>query len=144
MPVMADWAHGPWFPCGPLGWLEDQVHSLSLDLGWRGLPQESAALGELLLAYPVGQEAEVAQPVEAVGWNMEHQPPQEFHGLEREGTQAVATLVILVAEGDQAVRQGDEPMVRDAHAMGIAGEILEHVLGLPEGLLGVDHPLLVT
>jgi len=53
-------------------------------------------------------------------------------------------LVILGAEGDLAVRQGDEPMVLDAHAMGRAGEILEHVLGLPEGLLGVDHPLLVT
>jgi hypothetical protein len=82
--------------------------------------------------------------MEAVRWDVQHQPPQEFHGLKCQGAQAVATLGILGAEGDLAVRQGDEPMVREAHAMGIAGEILEHVLGLPEGLLGVDHPLLVT
>jgi len=46
---------------------------------------------------------EVAQPVEAVGWDVEHQTPQEFHGLERQGTQAVAPLVILVAKGHLAV-----------------------------------------
>jgi len=35
---LADWTRGPWLPCGPLGWLKVQVHSLSAGMGWRGVP----------------------------------------------------------------------------------------------------------
>jgi hypothetical protein len=78
------------------------------------LSQQDATLRELCLAHQVGQEAEVAEPVEAVRWDMEHQTAQEFHGLDRQGTQAVATLVILVAEGHQAILQGDETVIGEA------------------------------
>ncbi len=108
------------------------------------MPQQRAALREFLLPHTVGQEAEVPQPVEAVRRDVEHQTPQEFHGLERQGAQAVAVLVVLVAEGHLAVLQGDEPVVGDGDAMGIAGQVLEDVLGVLEGLFGVDDPLLVA
>jgi hypothetical protein len=49
------------------------------------LPQQRAALGELLLAHPVRQEAEVPYPVETVRGDVEHQPPQKLHGIERQG-----------------------------------------------------------
>ena len=111
-------------------------------MGLRGVPQEGAALRQLRLAYPVGQEAEVAQPVEAVRRDMQQQTPQEFDGIEREGTQAVATRVVLVAEGHLAVLQGHEPVVRDGDAMRIASQVGEDVMGIREGLFGVDHPLL--
>jgi hypothetical protein len=68
---------------------------------------------------------------------MEHQTPQEFHGRERQGTQAVATLGILVAEGHLAILQGDETVIGDGHTVGIAGQVLEDVLGLLEGLFRV-------
>ena len=106
------------------------------------MPQQRAALREFLLAHPVGQEAEVPHPVEPVRRDVQHQPPQEFHGIERQGAQAMAALVVLVAEGHLAVLQGHEPVVGDGHAMGIAGQVLEDVLGVLEGLFGVDHPLL--
>jgi len=86
----------------------------------------------------------VAQPVEAVGWAMEHQPPQALHGLEREGTQAVATVGILGAAGDLAVLQGDEPVVRDGHAMRRAGQGLQDGPGGLAGLCRVAPPLLVA
>ena len=54
-------------------------------MGSCNVPQEGAALRELLLPHPVGQEAEVAQPVEAAGWDVQHQAPQECHSLERQG-----------------------------------------------------------
>src|SRR5882672_1777571 len=113
-------------------------------MGWCGLPQEGAALRQLLLAYPVGQEAAVAQPVEAVGWDMQHQTPQEFHGIERQGAQAVTMRVVLVAEGHLAVLQGHETMVGNGHTVGIAGQVLQDVPGVLEGLFGVDHPLAVA
>jgi hypothetical protein len=110
-------------------------------MGLRGVPQEGAALRKLLLPHPVGQEAEVTQPVEAARRDVEHQTPQEFHGRERQGTQAAAALVGLVAEGHLAALQGDEPMVRDGAAMRLARQGGEDGLGLLEGLFGVDHPL---
>jgi len=33
-------------------------------------------------------------------------------------------------------------MVGDGHAMGVAAEILQHILGATEGTLQVDHPVL--
>ena len=142
MPVLTERTQGAWLTRGHHGRLT--VHSRFPDQGTRGVPQQSAALHEFRLAHPVGQEAEVAQPMEAVRRDMQHQPPQEFYGLEREGTQAVATRVVLVAEGHLAVLQGDEPVVRDGDTMRIAGQVGEDVLGILEGLFGVDHPLLGT
>jgi len=56
----------------------------------------------------------------------------------------VAALVILVAEGHLAVFQGYKTVVGDGDAVGLAGQVREDMLGLPEGFLGIDHPLLVT
>jgi hypothetical protein len=75
------------------------------------VPQEGTALRQLLLPHPVGQEAEVPQPVEPVWRDVEHQPPQELDGLQCQGAQAVAMGIVFVAEGDRAVFQGDEPVV---------------------------------
>src|SRR5262245_61619768 len=113
-------------------------------MGLRGVPQTGAAWRQLLLPHPVGQQTEVPYPVEAAWWDVQPQTPQEFHGLTREGTQAVAALVVLRAEGHLAPLQGHEPMVRDSDAMGIARQVGEDVLGLLDGLLGVDHPLLAA
>jgi hypothetical protein len=110
----------------------------------RGLPQEGAALCELGLPHPVRQEAEVPQSVEAARRHVEHETPQEFHGLEREGTQAVAAPVILGAKGHLAVLQGHEPVVGDGDAMGIAGQVFEDVGRILDGLFRVDHPLLLV
>jgi len=48
------------------------------------------------------------------------------------GPSSLATIV-LVAKGDGLVIDEQEPMVRDRDAVGIAGEILEHVFGGWEG-----------
>jgi len=101
-------------------------------------------LRELLLPHAVGQEAEVPQPMEAVRRDMQHEPPQECHGIKRQSAQAVAALVVLRAEGHLATLQGHEPMVRDGHPMGITGQGGEDVLGLLERGLGVDHPFLAA
>ena len=137
MPMLTDRTQGAWLTRGHL-----TVHRHFLDQGTRGVPQEGAALRQLLLPHPVGQEAEVPQPVEAAQWDMEHQPPQEFDGLKRQGAQAVATSIILVAKGHLATLQGHEPVVGDGDAMRIAGQVGEDVLGILEGLFGVHDPLL--
>ena len=98
MPMLTDRTQGAWLTRGHL-----TVHRHFLNQGTRGVPQEGAALREFRLAHPVGQEAEVAQPLEAVRRDVEHQPPQELYDIERQGAQTVATLIILVAERHLAV-----------------------------------------
>ena len=63
----------------------------------------------------------MAHPVEPVRGDVQHQTSQEFHGIKRQGAQAVAALVVLVAKGHLAILQGDEPVVGDGDAVGIAG-----------------------
>jgi hypothetical protein len=49
---------------------------------------------------------------------------------------------VAPTKGNLVVGQGDESVVGDGHAMGVAAQILEHILGATEGWLGVDHPML--
>lgn len=70
--MLADWTHIPGFCPWDLERLEVRG---GWGPGWRRVPQPRAALRELCLAYLVGQEAEMAQPMEAVRRDVQHQPP---------------------------------------------------------------------
>src|SRR2546422_9702526 len=73
---------------------------------------------------------------------MQQEAAQEL--IERYGHQFLFIVVSRVAptKGDLAVGQRDQSMVGDGHAMGVAAEILEHVLGAAKGWFGVDDPVL--
>src|ERR1035437_1689671 len=53
----------------------------------------------------------------------------------------VAVGVVLPAEGDFAVLKAQQPVIGNRHAMGIASQIMQHVFGTAERLLGIDHHL---
>jgi hypothetical protein len=48
---------------------------------------------------------------------------------------------IAPAESDLAVAEGDQTVVGDGHAMGVAAEIVHDVFGAAEGTLQIDHPI---
>ena len=52
--------------------------------------------------------------------------------------------IILVAEGDAGLVEGEQPAVRDGDAVSVARQIGEHRFGAGEGWLGVDHPALLA
>ena len=54
----------------------------------------------------------------------------------------ICVSIISPAEGDLVVLEGDEAMVGDGDAMGVAGEIAENMMGTAEGWLGIDDPVL--
>ena len=54
----------------------------------------------------------------------------------------ISVRIILPAEGDLVVVESDQAVVGDGHAMGVAGEIAEYMMGTAEGGLGVDDPVL--
>ena len=49
--------------------------------------------------------------------------------------------VVLPAEADLSVGESDEPAVGDGDPVGVAAEIVEHLLRAAERALGVDHPV---
>jgi hypothetical protein len=90
----------------------------------------------------VGQKAKVADAHEARGKHVEQEASQEL--LDRQGHQALLVAVggVSPAEGDLVPREGDQAVIGDRHAVGIAAEITENVFGATEGRLAVDHPVL--
>jgi hypothetical protein len=50
--------------------------------------------------------------------------------------------VVFPTKGDVIVTHRKKPMVRDRHPMGIAGQVLQHVLRPAKGSLSVNDPLL--
>ena len=90
----------------------------------------------------MGQKAEVADAHEAGGQHVEQEAAQEL--LDRQGHQALLVAVrgVSPAEGDLVALEGDQAVIGDRHAVGVAAEITENVIGPPEGRLAVDHPVL--
>jgi hypothetical protein len=104
------------------------------------IEKKGAAKGELGGAMAVGHEAEVADAVEAVGQRMKKEAADELVGLELHDLCCAVLAVILPAEGDMIVVEGDDPAVGDRDPMGVAAEISQDLGGPAERLLGVDDP----
>ena len=105
--------------------------------------EQGAGLGQVGGAGGVGEEAVVADAVEAGGQDVDQEAADELAG--GEGHQLAPGLalgaVVLPAEGDAALVEGDQAAVGDGDAVGVAGEVGQDRLGAGEGALGVDHPL---
>jgi len=48
---------------------------------------------------------------------------------------------VAPAKGDLAIGKGDEVMVGDGNAVGVAAEVLQHIFRAPEGTFRVDYPV---
>ena len=49
--------------------------------------------------------------------------------------------VVLPTKGDVIAIHGQKPMIRDGHSVGIAGQVLQHVLWPAKGSLGINDPV---
>src|SRR5215470_9130703 len=68
---------------------------------------------------------------------------QELLRRESHGAGPAVMRVVLPAKGDVMVVHRQQSMVGDRHAMGVASQILKHVLWPAKGSLGVDDPVLL-
>src|ERR1035441_5578370 len=73
---------------------------------------------------------------------MEHEAPQELFGGYRHLALLAAVSVVFPAKCDVAVGHGQEPMIGDGDAVGVACQVVEHILRSAEGAFAVDDPLL--
>ncbi len=122
------------------GWLDFGV--CRRRRGLIGLTAEQAeAERQQLRSLPVAEEAEVADANEAAWHEVQQEAAQEFVCRQAHDALPVAMLGVSPAEADLAVREGDQPAVRDTDAMGVSAEIAQRMLGSAEGPLGVNHPV---
>jgi len=97
-----------------------------------------------LSAVAVGEESEVPNLDETGGEDMEKETPDEFHGIERHDLEAFAVLRVPPSEADTISCEAHQAAVGDGHAVGIASQVFEHMLGALQGRFGVDDPLGLT
>src|SRR4051812_2692930 len=87
-----------------------------------GLGQQPSAKREPGRAMAVGEEAEVADAVEAGGQDVQEEPAHELGRLERHDLAAAFLAIVLPEEADRVVSHGDEPAVGDGDAVGVAAK----------------------
>ena len=104
--------------------------------------EQALAEGQEGGATAIGQEPERADADKAARQDVKQEAAQELLGTERHPSLLISVGIILPAESNLVMLERHEAMVGDGYAMGIAGEIAEHMVGTTEGRLGVDDPVL--
>ena len=106
--------------------------------------QQFAALRESVFFGSVGQKAEVTDTHEAIGQYVEEKTADEFVGIKGHSLFSIPIFSIPIAQGDLAVLDGEDAVVGQSHAVGVAAEVIEHGLWRAERLFGIDHPVLLA
>ena len=88
----------------------------------------------------IGQEPERADADKATGQDMEQEAAQELLRTEGHHSLLISVGIILPAETHLVMLEGHDAMVGDGHAMGVTGEIAEHMMRTAKGWLRVNHP----
>ena len=73
---------------------------------------------------------------------MKQEAAQKFIDRQSGESLPIAVGGISPAEGNVAVGESTQPVVRDGDAMGVSAEIAQGVFRSPEGPLGVDNPVM--
>lgn len=89
----------------------------------------------------IGKKADMPDAMEAVRHSVEQKPPHELIGSQRHDLGLAVVAVVLPGEADVAIGDPGQPAVGDGHAVRVAAEISEHLIGTGERALGMDHPL---
>jgi hypothetical protein len=100
-------------------------------------------LRQFLVSMTVGEKAEVAHFVQALGQDMEDESAQEFRGVQGLGSQLAGSLVVLEAERHLAVLQSHQAVVGNRYAIHIARQVFQDLRRLTR-FFGIDHSLLVA
>ena len=105
--------------------------------------QQLATAGELGLPRAIGEQAVVTDAHEAGGNDVEQEATQELLGPQFHDLWCVPpACVVFVAKADDAVADEDQTGISNGHAVGVAAEILQDLLGTAPRRFGVDHPRL--
>ena len=97
-------------------------------------------MSELGDASAVRKVAVMADTMETVGQDMEQEAADELAGIEGHHLPLVMVAIIFPEEADPAVGESNQAAVGDGDAVGVAGKVIEHLLGSAERSPGIDDP----
>ena len=103
--------------------------------------QQAAAQGQEVAAFSSRQKAEETDTHETARHCVCQDTAQELVDIERHQLLLVAVCVILPVKGHLSIGQANQSMIGDGNTMGVAGQILEHVLRPTERRLAIDDPV---
>ena len=109
-------------------------------LEWRA--DELTTPGDVTPTNTVGQKAIMADPNQTTGKNVQEKSAKEVLGLQGQDFRAIALGPILPSESHTTVFERDDPIVGDRDSMGVAAQVIQHLVRPGHGRLGVDHPIL--
>lgn len=95
---------------------------------------------QLLFAVSIAQEPVIANAVESTGENVEEESPNELLGGESHDFLLIVVAVVPPVELDLPVFDLHDPMIGNRDPVGVAADVVHHLLGAGEGRLGVDDP----
>jgi len=72
---------------------------------------------------------------------MQQEPPQEFFHGQRHDPLLILVGGIAPPESNATLSEGNEPVIGNRDAMGVAAEIVQRMLGAAKWALGIDHPI---
>lgn len=111
---------------------------------WRWSIQEASAKGKSVAAVAVGEEAEVADLGESVGKNVQEEAADELGSVESHGSRAIVLFAVSPLEGHLPILKGQQTVIGNGNAVGIAAEVIQDLHGSPEGRFGVDDPFMLS
>ena len=112
------------------------------DRRWRRwVGEEPTREGEARGPTRVGEIAELTNADEAARQDVLHESPEKFDGRERHRAPLPVVGVVLPAKRDALAVEGEQAMIADRHAMGVATEVAQHGGGAAEGGFRIDDPV---
>ena len=91
-------------------------------------------------ATAVGEEPEMAHPLEARGQDMQQEAPDQFFTTEGHHLTAVMIAVVLVAQVHRLAIEGTQVTVGEGDAVALAPQVVDDGVGAGQTGLGVEHP----
>ena len=105
--------------------------------------EQISAEGEFGLAVTVGEEAVIADALQADGDYVLEEEADKVIGGDGHHFKAAGVAIIFVLEGNAAILEGQQAAVGNGHAMSVAAEIFQDVQRSAKGRFGINHPFLV-
>ena len=105
--------------------------------------QQPSCQRQALASETVGEQPEMADAHEAFGQHVEEESAQELHCVQGHDALLAAVRIILIAEGNAFPVEGQQAVIGNGDAMGVAAQVAERLGRSAERWLGIDDPLLV-
>ena len=116
---------------------------LAIDgLGGSGYAKQVSGAFDIGNAIAIGEQAVMANAMQAFGQDMHQEPADELMGCERHSpvSGGPVAAVVLVAECDPGGVSFDQSAIGDGDTMGVARQVCQDGLGAGKRLLGVYDP----